>query len=125
MPQIIEHLWPSFLHLNEYLNLGIYNCMVIVVIYLQFQTLITANLGFFFCYKLNIPFFEKYKSVEEPWPWQSDPEEWNHLFWRAIYLSIINTTIMNYLLSAPFIAASIPVPFRADNNFASPLTLCL
>ncbi len=73
VPQIIERYWPSFLELSDYLNLGLYNCMIIVVILLQFWTLITANLGFFFCYKVNLPFFEKYKSVEEPWPWQSDP----------------------------------------------------
>ena len=99
--------------------------MVLAVNILQFSTLISGNLYFYFFYKLNHPFFEKYKSVDEPWPWQSDPEEWNQLFWKSIKLTILNATLINYLFSAPFIAADYPVPFRADNNFASPLTLFL
>ena len=99
--------------------------MVLAAIVLQIFTLISGNLYFYFFYKLNHPFFEKYKSVDEPWPWQSDPEEWNQLFWKSIKLTILNATLINYLFSAPFIAADYPVPFRADNNFASPLTLFL
>lgn len=36
---------------------------------------------------------------------------------------MLNATVINYLFSAPFIAADYPVPFRADTNFATPLTL--
>lgn len=76
VPQVAESYWPSFLNLREHLNVGIYTYMVIIVNALQFATLISGNLYFYFFYKAKISFFEKYKSVEEPWPWESNKEEW-------------------------------------------------
>lgn len=64
------------------MNLDMYTFMVILVNLLFYNTLITGNLYFFFFYYGKFPFFEKYKSVDEPWPWESDKEEWRKLFWR-------------------------------------------
>jgi sterol desaturase/sphingolipid hydroxylase (fatty acid hydroxylase superfamily) len=92
---------------------------------LQILVLIVGNLSFFFCYKVNLPFFEKYKSIDEPWPWQTDKQEWDKLFWRSIKLTAFNSLVMNFVFSYPSIAADAPIPFRDDLNYASPLTLLL
>jgi len=94
--------------------------MVAHVTIFQFATLIIGNLYFLFFYKGKFAFFEKYKAVEEPWPWESDPEEWNKTFWRGIKLTIFNAVVMNSLLSVPTILSGQPVPWRYDDNFASP-----
>jgi sterol desaturase/sphingolipid hydroxylase (fatty acid hydroxylase superfamily) len=125
VPKLAERWWPSFLQLKDELKVDLYTYMVVVFLVFQLIVLISGNLYFFFCYKVNHPFFERYKSVDEPWPWQTDREEWNRLFWRSIKLTAFNATVMNYFLGAPFVAAGFPVPFRADNNFSSPFTLFL
>ena len=47
--------------------------------------------GFYLmCYKLELPMIEKYKCIEEPWPWNDDKENWNKLYWRTIALYTLN-----------------------------------
>ena len=82
-----------------------------------------ASLGFFFCYKLNHPFFEKYKAVDDPWPWETDRLEWNRLFWRSIKLTALNSIVINFVINYPSVAADSPMPFRDDTVYDSPFTL--
>ena len=45
-----------------------------IVLELQFFLLVVAgNIFYFTIYKAKLPFFEKYKALEDPWPWESDP----------------------------------------------------
>ena len=37
-------------------------------------------------YSLKIPFFERYKSTDEDWPWETDPKEWWLLFRKTAYM---------------------------------------
>lgn len=46
-------------------------------------------------YTLNIPFFEKCKSNEDPWPWQENPEEHQRSFKRMAIKTAINTLILS------------------------------
>ena len=92
---------------------------------MQLLTMFCGNFCFFFCYKLNHPFFEKYKSVDEPWPWQTDREQWNKLFWRSVKLTALNAIVINFIVSYPSISADEPIPFRDDLNYDSTITLFL
>lgn len=69
VPKLAAHYWPSFLKLKDELNIDIYPYMVAHVTIFQFTTMILGNFYFFFLYKGNFAFIEKYKSVKEPWPW--------------------------------------------------------
>jgi len=93
--------------------------MVLVFNLLVGLAFITGNLYFFFIYKLDLPFFEKYKSVDEPWPWQTDDYEWNKLFWRSVYFTAINLTIVPFLFSLTFSFKTEPVPFSYDDKLPS------
>ena len=100
-----------------------YTYMVIWVNMLFYFVLITGNMYFFFFYWLKHDFFEKYKSVDEPWPWEGDKKDWNKLFWRSIMFTTFNSTVVPFLLSYPSCMNDTPIPFRVDDNFASPFTM--
>lgn len=85
--------------------------------------MILGNMYFFFFYKVKLPFFEKYKSVPDPWPWETNKQEWDKLFWRSVKLSLFNAVVMNTLLSVPTIVTGQAVPWRYDYNFDSPLRM--
>ena len=87
--------------------------------------MILGNLYYFFFYKGNFAFFEKYKAVQEPWPWETSKEEWDKLFWRSIKISLFNAVVMNTLLSAPTILSGQEVPWRYDYKFDSPMRFYL
>ena len=125
VPRFIEYYWPVFIQIKEWLNVDMYTYTVIWF-NLGFQSvLVFGNLYFFFFYCGKFPIFEKYKSVDEPWPWEVDLEKWRKLFWRSIKYTTINATVISYMLSAPFLLSGAPIPFNTEDNFATPLTLLL
>lgn len=99
--------------------------MVIVVNLILYSVLIMGNLYFLFFYKGKFAFFEKYKSVDEPWPWEGDQTTWRNLFLRSLMFTIINSTIVSYSFSAPFLLTKAPIPFGIDDEFPSTLTFLL
>ena len=55
-------------------------------------------------YYFEIPFFEKYKAFDEPWPWKTDKNKWRNMFICSLILLIFNQVIINSLLSfAPYL----------------------
>jgi len=73
------------------------------------QGLITQFLfqGFWYmCYCLEWESIEHYKSLEEPWPWNTETkeekEEWNKLWWKTAKLYFVNMWILVPLLYSPF-----------------------
>jgi hypothetical protein len=61
-----------------------------------------GNSIYFFLYKNKFPFIERYKATDEPWPWESNPEEWNLLFWRSVKFNLFNIFVTNPLIGIPF-----------------------
>ena len=47
-------------------------------------------------------FMERYKVLEEPWPWNDDREAWNKLFWRTLLLYGFNACVIGPLTYCPF-----------------------
>ena len=89
-----------------------------IVLELQFFCLVVAgNIFYFMIYKFKLPFFEKYKALEDPWPWESDPEEWNKLFWRSIKFTLFNCFITPKFINAPFVLLNLPLDNPYDYNF--------
>jgi len=59
--------------------------------------------GFYsLCYYLEHPLIERYKCLEEPWPWHEDPEAWDKLFWKTILIYGFNLFLITPLAYAPF-----------------------
>jgi len=59
--------------------------------------------GFYLiCYYIEHPLIERYKCLEEPWPWNDDPEQWNKLFWRSCKLYFVNFVLLTPLAYLPF-----------------------
>ena len=61
------------------------------------------------CYWFEFPFMERYKCLEEPWPWNGDKEAWDKLFWRTAGLYSLNAFVVGPLAYAPFYLWNLPV----------------
>lgn len=53
-----------------------------------------------------MPFFEKYKSVADPWPWKSDPKG----FWTLVYSSIPKLLVNHFGVFPLAISVSLLMP---------------
>merc|ERR1712232_1278753 len=50
---------------------------------------------FEFCYWLKSPFFEQYKSNEEPWPWEEDQVGYKSQWWKNLKTTLFNVFIIS------------------------------
>lgn len=51
-----------------------------------------------FVYRLEHPFFERYKITSEPWPWYDNPKEWYSLVWETIFAVSVTQFVVNPIL---------------------------
>ena len=56
-------------------------------------TISTFYLIFFIIYKIEHPFFERYKVSDEPWPWKGEKREWNIFLKKSLTLILVNNLI--------------------------------
>jgi len=70
---------------------------------------IICNLFFLVCYRLKSPFIERYKVLEDPWPWESDPEAFRKFFWKTMKLYFVNMVGFGGLGYAQFYLFDIPL----------------
>jgi sterol desaturase/sphingolipid hydroxylase (fatty acid hydroxylase superfamily) len=78
----------------------------------------------FFVYWIELPFFERYKISDEPWPWKVNNREWRVFLKKSISLVAVNNfityplilTILKYLNNwepnQTYDVKKIPTPFR-------------
>ena len=77
-----------------------------------FAILVILNGTYCLFYWLESPFIERYKCLEEPWPWNSeDKEGWNKLFWRTVKLYSLNVLVIGPLVYSPIVLFDLPIPF--------------
>jgi len=53
-----------------------------------------VNLEFLIIHKLNLPFFERYKTSPDAWPWETDPQKWKIQLKRTIKGLFINNCVI-------------------------------
>ena len=75
--RLTEYVWPSLIQFKADHAVSDANFMIVTGVATTAITLSIGNILFGILYYFKIPFFEKYKSLEEPWPWESDPTSWN------------------------------------------------
>lgn len=73
-PKYTELIWPSLMAFKENYQLRDFVWASIVLESQFFLLVVGGNIFYFTIYAANLPFFEKYKALEDPWPWESDPE---------------------------------------------------
>ena len=77
---------------------------------IQTYVLVVLIQGFYYvCYWLETPLIERYKCLEEPWPWNEDKKEWDRLFWRSVPLYSLNVLVLGPMSLSPFYFFDLPV----------------
>ena len=82
--------------------------------------------GFFaLLYYLEWPIIERYKCLEEPWPWNDDPVAWKKLYWRSLKMYAFNLFFLTPLAYTPFYFFDLPLEldFALEGNKKSSIIL--
>jgi len=61
------------------------------------------------CYHLDHPLIERYKCLEEPWPWKEDPEAWAKLWSKTVLLYCFNVFGVTLFANAVYLLFDQPV----------------
>merc|ERR1712086_186236 len=93
VPMIAQAYWPSLLQYLEQNKIRKSVWYFAWTTSQHFILLTLGNLFFWVLYHFEIPFFEKYKAIDEPWPWVTDPKGWRTLVWKSIGLMIFNGAV--------------------------------
>ncbi|CAD8197142.1 unnamed protein product [Paramecium octaurelia] len=100
--KFLEFIWP-----NEIQNKNIFFIVVMVVVQNVIQVVVCAYYQIF--YSLNHPFFEQYKLVKKPWPWEKNKEEW-----KKMKIKTLKSIILNQSLAALLVSVIPPFQCRMD-----------
>jgi sterol desaturase/sphingolipid hydroxylase (fatty acid hydroxylase superfamily) len=92
-PQIAAWVWPEVLRLmeeNQWQNWQVYffgswawSALIVLI----------TNVVMWAIYHSEVPFFERYKITNDPWPWNENKEEWNKLVKKSILLVAFNNLV--------------------------------
>lgn len=94
MPIVGHYVWPMFLDFVAANEIHMAYAMVGLSIVWHTIVIVSINLVFLVVYKLNHPFFEKYKTNDDLWPWQENMEEWKRFRMRAAKILFLNIMII-------------------------------
>ena len=79
VPQIFKAFWPYLLK-----NLPASQFVLLITVVIHSGSYIIPNLGMYFIYVSKLPFFERYRVSEKPWPWETDKQLWNKLMKKTL-----------------------------------------
>lgn len=124
-PKLMQAVWPTYLYYKEEYHFKDQTYFLLIGSLELLLILLVGNCFYFFLYKNKFAFFEQYKATEEPWPWESDPAEWNRMFWRSLKFNFFNLFISLPIMNAPFIIMDYQIPNPEDYNIPTGLTFLL
>ena len=87
LPKLIERIWPY-----KILNEGVVFCLSSYFVHMA--SFIAFNIVMWVIYNLEWPFFERYKVLDRPWPWNEDQEKWRIMLKKTILLLFVNQVII-------------------------------
>jgi len=106
----------NFSHGKFYFCWGVFNSYCLIVIFNGFYSL---------CYWFEFPFMERYKALEEPWPWHDDKQTWNKLYWRTLFLYGFNALVIGPTTYSPFYLLDLEVELDMTiDGLPNSLKLC-
>jgi len=94
IPQTAKYVWP-----NQIKNEGKFYAVMIFAWH-QFW-FIFCNMVMWIIYKLESPFFERYKVHDKEWPWKRNAEEWRKTLKETIMYLFVNQVLIMPLLVLP------------------------
>jgi len=89
-----HYIWPKLLNQFKLYDLNVPKALTILNVGYLWVLIITINLGLWFIYHIEHPFFEKYKVNNEPWPWNKNIQKWNKLICKTLLIVGFNAFIM-------------------------------
>lgn len=91
-PEIVKKIFLKIYPGEDKVNPSYWALMYMYLLHI----LIFSTINIFYCviYKSNMNFFEKYKINNEPWPWESDPDNWGKLLKETLVNLFINNVFM-------------------------------
>jgi len=101
----------SFMHLYLTTNQE----FLLLTVGLHTAIAVIANSVFYFIYVSKIPFFERYRVLTTPWPWESDPEKWKLVLKKTSKTLFINHVIIIPLLSLNEIWQGVKLRFDLES----------
>ena len=112
-PILAQEYWALCLDFIARHNINMSHFYIIHVVVLNWSVLLSVHLLFALIYHLEWDCFERYKILEEPWPWQSmKPEEWRAYLKKTIKVNLINNMVMGPLGFAVYLL--VPVDKAMD-----------
>ena len=120
----MQYFWDNFLSWKEENNLSEGRSYFIWGLVFAFTTAITFQGFYLTCYYFEFPLIERYKALESPWPWYDDPESWNKLYWRTIFLYVLNVFIIGPAAYAPFYFYDLDVPLDWSPEVPNTVKMC-
>jgi len=92
-PTLLKHLF-TFL-LERYTVKQVY---MMIGIGVHTGVYFLGHIIMYFIYKAKIPFFERYRIITSPWPWESDPAKW-----RVLLKETLQTTFLAHFVIVPYL----------------------
>ena len=94
LPRVLLERYEGFLSLWSSAEVGV----IVGTVLLDLGVFWVLNLAMAGIYYIQHPFFEKYKSNMNPWPWVADAQDWQHSLMRTL-----RTLALNQLFLLPLI----------------------
>lgn len=105
-PILLQKIWPEKVESEgKFYTLTTYAIANGIVIF--------VNLEYLVIYKLELPFFERYKTTPDPWPWQVDKQKWNSQIKKAIIRVAFNNGLLMPIFLLPDLLSD-NCPLRLD-----------
>jgi methylsterol monooxygenase len=106
----LVYIWPT--QINKDYE-GLFHIVILTLV--VNTSLIGFNIEFLIYYKLKLPFFEKYKTSANPWPWEEDQVKWRQDLKKTLKLVGFNSLIIFPILLSPSLITN-DCPFRLDHE---------
>jgi len=106
IPNLAQYIWPYKIE-NKIAFFFIFSYVLHEVVFLL------DNFVMWIIYKLELPFFERYKCDDKPWPWKENPEKWNLLLKDTAKNIFLNQFVLLPVLQMGF-ALIKDVDYRLD-----------
>ena len=86
-PEFLKFYWPK-----QVINEGLFYFLTTLGMF--YSVTIFSNLEYMLYYKLNHPFFERYKTCVDQWPWERNPHNWAIQLKKTLITYSINLFII-------------------------------
>ena len=94
VPHIGAYIWPHLLKWQEENDLSYTTLMLLVAISLHNLIHLGGNTVYYIFYHFEIPFIERYKSNDLPWPWVEDPVKFRSLAKMSVLVLLFNSNVL-------------------------------